>query len=55
MFFASSLIDTIGLAAVFFVAMPLLLHGLIGLIAAQVMGEKRANDEYTSRRAQRNG
>lgn len=49
----SSLIDSIGLIAVFFVAFPLLLHGILGFIAAQVMGEKRANDEYAGHRAGR--
>ena len=35
--------DTLGLVIVFFVAFPLLLHGLIGLAAAQIMGERREN------------
>lgn len=55
MLFASSLVDSLGLAIVFFVAFPLLLHGILGFIAVQVMGEKRENDEYAGRRAQRDG
>jgi len=35
---------TIGLAGVFFVAFPLLVHGLVVFIIAQVIGEKRQND-----------
>ena len=38
--------STIGLVGVFFVAFPLLVHALVGLIAAQVLGERRANQQY---------
>ena len=38
--------STIGLVAVFFVFFPLLVHAIIGVIAAQVIGEKRENSEY---------
>ena len=37
---------TIGLVGVFFLAFPLLLHALLGLVAAQVMGERRENKQY---------
>jgi hypothetical protein len=40
--------STIGLAVVFFVAFPLLVHAIIGYIAAQVVGEHRANNAYAS-------
>jgi hypothetical protein len=40
--------DTIGLVGVFFVAFPLLVHALVGLIAAQVLGEKRENEQYAN-------
>lgn len=47
MFAASqALIDTLGIVLVFFVAFPLLVHGMLGFIAAQVVGEKRENQEY---------
>ncbi len=35
--------DTIGIVGVFFVAFPLLVHGLVGYIAAQIMGERQQN------------
>jgi hypothetical protein len=47
MFAASeALLATLGIAGVFFVAFPLLVHGIIGAIAAQVVGERKANLEY---------
>jgi len=38
--------DTLGLVIVFFVAFPLLVHALLGFVAAQVLGEKRENQAY---------
>ena len=35
--------DTLGIVGVFFIALPLLVHGLIGYIAAQIMGERQQN------------
>ena len=35
---------TAGLVGVFFVFFPLLVHGLVVFIIAQVLGEKREND-----------
>ena len=35
--------DTAGLVGVFFIAFPLLVHALVGLIIGQVLGEKREN------------
>lgn len=47
MFAASqALVMTLGIVLVFFVAFPLLVHGLLAVIAAQVIGEKRENEEY---------
>ena len=47
MFAASqALVMTLGIVLVFFVAFPLLAHGLIGFAAAQAIGEKRDNEEY---------
>jgi hypothetical protein len=37
---------TFGLAIVFFVAFPLLAHGLIGFAVAQTLGEHQENQEY---------
>jgi hypothetical protein len=37
---------TIGLAAIFFVLFPLLLHGLLGFAGIVGRGEKDQNDEY---------
>jgi hypothetical protein len=37
---------TFGLVVVFFVAFPLLAHGLIGFAVAQALGERRENLEY---------
>jgi hypothetical protein len=37
---------TLGLAIVFFVVFPLLLHGLIGFAVAQSLGERRENLDY---------
>ena len=50
MVLASSLGDSIGLIAIFFVLFPVVVQGLIMFAAAQAMGEKRANDEYKLRR-----
>ena len=44
---------TIGLVGVFFIAFPLLVHGLIVFIIAQVIGEKRQNDSFGQRRGRR--
>jgi hypothetical protein len=41
---------TFGLAVVFFVAFPLLLHGLIGFAVAQSLGERAENQEYLEAR-----
>ena len=38
--------DTLGIAGVFFVAFPLLVHGIVGYIAAQVIGERQQNQAY---------
>jgi hypothetical protein len=35
--------DTLGIVIVFFVAFPLLVHGLIAHIVVQVLGERRQN------------
>jgi hypothetical protein len=37
---------TLGLAIVFFVVFPLLLHGLIGFAVAQSLAEREENLEY---------
>jgi len=37
---------TIGIVGVFFVAFPLLVHGIVGYIAAQIMGERQQNQSY---------
>jgi hypothetical protein len=37
---------TLGLAIVFFVVFPLLLHGLIGFALGQSLGEHQENLEY---------
>lgn len=37
---------TFGLAIVFFVAFPLLAHGLLGLAVGGAIGERRQNQEY---------
>jgi len=42
----SSTRATLGLVLVFFVAFPLLLHGLIGFAAAQSLGERQENLDY---------
>ncbi len=39
-------LDTLGIAGVFFVAFPLLVHGIVGYIAAQIMGERQQNQAY---------
>ena len=38
--------DTLGIVGVFFIAFPLLVHGLVGYIAAQIMGERQQNQAY---------
>ena len=38
---------TIGIVGVFFVAFPLLVHGLIAYIVAQVLGERQENQRIT--------
>ena len=43
---------TFGLAIVFFVAFPLLAHGLIGFAVAQSLGERQENLEYLEGRQQ---
>jgi hypothetical protein len=53
MLLASSLSDSLGLAAVFFVLFPAVVQGLIMFAAAQAIGEKRANEEYKLQRRQR--
>jgi hypothetical protein len=40
--------DTLGLVGVFFVFFPLLVHALVGLIAGQVLGERRENQAYAN-------
>ncbi len=40
--------DTLGIVGVFFVAFPLLVHGLVGYIAAQIIGERQQNQAYAS-------
>jgi hypothetical protein len=42
----SALSVTLGLAGVFFVFFPLVVNGLLMLIAGQILGEKAANDAY---------
>jgi hypothetical protein len=42
----SALRATLGLAIVFFVVFPLLLHGLIGFAVAQSLAEREDNLEY---------
>jgi hypothetical protein len=43
---------TIGLLAVFGVLFPALVHVLVGSAIAQVMGERRANQNYKKRSGQ---
>lgn len=43
---------TFGLVVVFFVAFPLLAHGLIGFAVAQSLGERQQNLEYLEGRGQ---
>jgi hypothetical protein len=43
---------TLGLVIVFFVAFPLLAHGLIGFAVAQSLGEREENLEYLEGRQQ---
>jgi hypothetical protein len=42
----SSVAATLGLVAVFFVIMPVLVQGLIAFAAAQAVGERAENQEY---------
>ena len=42
----AALKSTIGLAAVFFVAFPILVQGLIAYAVAQALGERRENLAY---------
>jgi phage shock protein PspC (stress-responsive transcriptional regulator) len=44
----SALQATLGLVVVFFVVFPLLAHGLIAFIIAQVLGERAENREFTA-------
>ncbi len=44
----SSTSATLGLAGVFFVAFPLLAHGLIGFAVAQSLGERAENQAYAA-------
>ena len=47
---ASATGDSIALAAIFFVLFPAIVTGLIAFAIAQVVGERRANQEYSQRR-----
>ena len=40
---------TIGLLAVFAVAFPALVHVLVGFVIAQVLGERKQNQNYQKR------
>lgn len=48
MFALSALSATLGLVLVFFVAFPLLAHGLIGMAVAQALGERAENQAYAA-------
>ena len=50
---ASALGDTLGLIVIFFVALPLLVNGLIVFAIAQALGERRENQSYRSPRESR--
>lgn len=50
---ASATGDSLGIIVVFFVAFPLLINGLVVFIVAQVMGERRENQNYVGRREER--
>jgi hypothetical protein len=39
---------TLGLVVIFFVVFPVLVMGLLGLAAAEILGEKGDNDEYAA-------
>ena len=39
--------DTIGIVGVFFIAFPLLVHGLVGYIVAQMLGERQENQRIS--------
>jgi Sec-independent protein secretion pathway component TatC len=43
---SDALLATLGIAGVFFVVFPLIVHGMLAFAAAQIMGERRANLEY---------
>ena len=45
----SSVAATLGLVAIFFVVFPLLVQGLIMFAAAQAVGERAENQEYSTR------
>jgi purine-cytosine permease-like protein len=45
----SDVASTIGLLAVFAVLFPALVHVLVGVAIAQVLGERRANQSYQKR------
>ena len=38
--------DTLGIVGVFFIAFPLLVHGIVGYIVAQVLGERQENQAF---------
>ena len=44
----SALQATLGLVVVFFVVFPLIAHGLIAFVIAQVLGERAENREFTA-------
>lgn len=44
--FASAVSVDIGLIAVFFVAFPILVQGLIAFAVAQTLGERKQNRDY---------
>jgi hypothetical protein len=39
-------VDSLGLIFTFFILMPVLAHGLIGLAVAQGLGERQENQKY---------
>lgn len=47
MFAAShALLATLGIVGIFFVVFPLIVHGMLAFVAAQIVGERKANLEY---------
>lgn len=48
----SSLVDSLGLIAIFFVLFPVLAQGLIAFAIAQALGERRQNRERNLRHGQ---